>query len=144
MNLPQPTLSSTLSRDGRPVWKIDALACAEGDVFTLTFEDAAQRWRQGIWLAVDGRLAVDDVESPQLVLWRDTAPRVVNLTVRRTDDRLLRLYNVWDSGRGRRMESQSATSGMLRQDLADGYRYRCTDIGPDPDFSALTFSLTRA
>jgi len=41
MNLPQPTLSSTLSRDDRPVWKIDALACAEGDVFTLTFEDAA-------------------------------------------------------------------------------------------------------
>jgi hypothetical protein len=113
-------------------------------VFTVTFEDAAERWRQGIWLAVGGLLVVSDVVSPKVVLWRDSAPRAVTLTVSKTDDGLLRLYNVWDSGRGQSMESQSATSGMVRQELADGYRYRCNDIGLDPDFSALTFSVTRA
>jgi hypothetical protein len=113
-------------------------------VFTITFEDAAERWRQGVWLAVDGLLVVNDDELPQVVLWRDSAPRTVTLTVSKTDDGLMRLYNVWDSARGRRMESQSATSGMVRQEIANGYRYRCNDVGPDRDFSALTFSVTRA
>jgi hypothetical protein len=58
-------------------------------------------------------------------------------------DALLRVYNVWDSGRGRSRESQSATSGMAVEELEDGSRrYSCNDIGLDPDFSKLVFRLS--
>jgi len=48
---------------------------------------------------------------------------------------------VWDSGRGLGMESQSATSGMLREDVQGGFRYRCNAIGRDPAFDSLVFTL---
>ncbi len=38
-------------------------------------------------------------------------------------------------------ESQSHTSGMLREQTAIGTRYRCSDIDPDPSFEALVFSI---
>lgn len=56
----------------------------------------------------------------------------------------MRLYNVWNSGRGRGpWESQSHTSGMISEVVAGGFRYRCSDIGPDPSFDALVFTLKR-
>jgi hypothetical protein len=81
--------------------------------------------------------------ADQVVLWADTAPDGLRLTVRETSDGLLHLYNVWDSGRGRGIESQAATSGMLREDTPSGWRYRCTDIAPEPTFDASTFRLER-
>ena len=81
--------------------------------------------------------------------WPPVALRVVHLSrepsvvpndlveVLQTDG-LLRLYNVWDSGRGHRpFESQSATSGMLASDGT----YRCSDIALDPAFDCLTFAV---
>ena len=140
--LPSAAKSPSLTTPDRDVWLIDALPCRPGDTFSLTFVDAAERWRQGVWLATDGVLRVAEVEAPQFVLWRDTAPQTVLVRVATTDG-LLRLYNVWDSGRGLGVESQKATTGMLREEVAGGYRYRCNDIGNDPDFTSLTFLLVQ-
>ncbi|HEU5222276.1 MAG TPA: hypothetical protein VFU07_01170 [Candidatus Lumbricidophila sp.] len=54
------------------------------------------------------------------------------------------LYNVWDSGRGiRPHESQRATTGMFVETLPDGaHRYSCTDIGIEPDFTRLIFTVS--
>ena len=88
-------------------------------------------------MATDGLLAVEGETSPQLVLWTDAAPDEVRVTVTQTDG-LLRLYNVWDSGRGLGpFESQSATSGMV----VSGGTYRCSDIASDPAFDRLAFSI---
>ncbi len=141
--LPRAVQSASLTTPDREVWKVEALPCAEGDTIQVTFEDASQRWRQGVWLATDGLLRVQDEESSQFVLWQDTAPLGAAVHVVTTDG-LLRFYNVWDSGRGRSQESQAATSGMLRESLPNGYRYRCNDIGGDPEFTCLTFRVTRA
>lgn len=141
--LPGAAKSPSLTTPDRDVWLIEAVPCRAGDIFTLTFESAAERWRQGVWLATDGVLRVSGQESAQFVLWHDTAPPSVRVDVLKTDG-LLRLYNVWDSGRGRSShESQSATSGMLREAVEGGYRYRCNDIGNDPSFTSLTFLLVR-
>lgn len=140
--LPGATLNASLTTPQRQVWKVEALPCRGGDTFLLTFEDSAERWRQGVCLATSGTLRAKGEEAAQFVLWQDTAPPTVRLEVIQTDG-LLRLYNVWDSGRGRSRESQSATSGMLRQPVGRGYRYRCNDIGNDPPFTSLTFLLVR-
>lgn len=137
-------MNSALTSPDREVVLIESLTCTAGDRFSLTFESVDPRWRQGVWLAVDGELAVAGQTSSQLVLWRDTAPRRVTFEVKSTDDGLLRLYNVWDSGRGGGpWESQSHTSGMVREVVAGGIRFHCSDISPDPTFDALVFTLER-
>lgn len=32
---------------------------------------------------------------------------------------------------------------MISEVVAGGFRYRCSDIGPDPSFDALVFTLKR-
>lgn len=143
MRLPASALNHDLSTAHQPVWLIDAVECAAGSTYRLVFESAQDRWRQGVWLAVDGQLEVVGQVSPQIVLWRDTAPAETDVVVRATTDGLLRLYNVWDSGRGLGQESQRATSGMVRTTIPNGWRYRCSDINPSPTFEALVFHLER-
>jgi hypothetical protein len=143
----RPLPGRTLSRGvagpaGQEVVKIEALPVQPGQTVRLRFERAASAWRQGVWLATEGSLSAGGTASPQLVIWADTAPPEVDLRIEDTDG-LLRLYNVWDSDRGRGpFESQSATSGMLVEELDDGSRrYACNDIGTDPDFEKVIFSV---
>jgi hypothetical protein len=141
--LPTALLSQRLSSPDAQVWMIDTLPCGPGDRFRVTFEGEDGRWRHGIRLMVDGALTVGEATADQVLLWTDTAPNQVMIKVDRTSDGLLRLYNVWDSGRGRREESQAATSGMLREETHAGWRYRCSDISPQPTFDALIFRVER-
>ena len=144
MRLPGRTVNPALTTPDREVVLIETVPCSAGDRFSLTFESVEPRWRQGVWLAVDGELVAGDQTTSQVVLWRDTAPDQVQLEVRSTGDGLMRLYNVWDSGRGLRpWESQSHTTGMIREIVAGGFRYHCSDINPDASFRALVFTLTR-
>lgn len=143
MKLPNSGLNSTLSTPNRPVWLIEAIECRDGSAFRLVFESAEPRWRQGVWFAVEGNIEIAGQTSSQAVVWHDTAPPAVDIVVRSTEDGLLRLYNVWDSGRGLHRESQSATSGMLREPTPLGSRYRCSDINPAPTFEAVVFRLER-
>ena len=122
---------------------IERLPVAPGDRFLLEFIRVSSPWRQGLWLATDGQLAVGGFVDSQHVIWTDSADPLLELTVLETTGGLV-FYNVWDSGRGRRGESQSATSGMVVADRGDGVlEYGCTDIGLPPDFSKLVFRLTR-
>ena len=71
-------------------------------------------------------------------------PPIVDVVVLSSDDGLLRIYNIWDSGRGLGpYESQSATSGMIRETIDGGFRYRCSAIASDPAFDQLIFTATR-
>ena len=145
MRLPfaQPVLNEDLATPDRPVWRIEVLPISAGQVVRVEFIEASGEWRQGVWLATEGSLECNGSAASQLVLWEDTSPRVVDVTVHETDGRL-RLYNIWDSGRGfGDHESQSATAGMVKRVRDDGaFVYACNDIGVDPDFTKLTFAIT--
>lgn len=146
MPIPRAFTNSRLSTPDRKVWMIDEWPCAVGQQITVVFEQADQQWRHGVFLGVDGTLEVAGNQSHNVVLWADTAPPVTQLTVIGTTDGFLRLYNVWDSGRGLGLfESQKATSGMVREVLTDiCVRYHCNSIGVDPDFSHLRFTVALA
>lgn len=142
--LPDRTMSKSISGpDGQPAVKIEVLPITKGQRITLTFDTVGPRWRQGVFLATAGYLVAAGSSSPSLVLWSDSAPTESAIEVADTDGRLV-LYNVWDSGRGRGpFESQSATSGMLVETLANGSRrYSCSDIGTEPDFGRLVFRVS--
>jgi len=137
------TLNETLSAElGCEVVKLDALPITDGQLIRLTFEGGTSPWRQGVRVATEGTLRANDVCAPQLDLWPDTAPPTVEV-VCESSDGLLRVYNIWQSGRRPGVESQSHTSGMLVEELQDGSRrYRCNDIGVAPDFSKLVFRIS--
>ncbi len=139
---PGEAQSERLTTADQPVWKIDAVPCLPGDSIRLAFESDDGRWRHGVRLMVDGALSVGETTADQLVLGADTAPKDVLVTVEEASDGLLRLDNVWDSGRGRGMESQAATSGMIREDTATGWRYRCSDVASEPKSNALVAAST--
>lgn len=130
-------------RNGEQVTMIDVLEISEGDEISIVFESVNSPWHQGVWLATTGQLETNGVVSSQFTLWRDTASEVVRMRVLESDGKL-RLYNVWDSGRGiRDHESQSATSGMLVEaPSANLWRYRCNDIGWESQFDKLVFRVS--
>jgi hypothetical protein len=142
-SLPGRTLNQTLSAElGREVVKVEALPIVPGQIVRLAFEGGESPWRQGVRLATEAALIANDVSAPQLDLWPDTAPSLVEITCESTDG-LIRIYNIWQSGRRPGVESQSHTSGMIVEALPDGSRrYRCNDIGFNPDFSKLVFSIS--
>jgi hypothetical protein len=141
--LPGRTLNDTLSAQlGPEVVKLEALPIAAGQVVHVAFEATSSPWRQGVRVATEGALTANDVTAAQLDLWTDTAPPAVEIMCEATDG-LIRIYNIWQSGRRPGVESQSHTSGMLIDLLPDGSRrYRCNDIGFDPDFSKLVFRIS--
>jgi hypothetical protein len=128
---------------GRSVLKPEVTPVTAGETLTIRFQSASGEWRQGIWLAVNGELALNGARGDQLEIWADTAPREFKVKVLRNEDGLLRLYNIWDSRRGRRRESQSATSGMLKEVGNGTTIYRANDIGHQPNFDKLVFELKR-
>ena len=122
---------------------IDVIHVGAGETLAITFKGQSGGWRQGIWLAVVGQMQIAGVAGDQMTLWTDTAPSKVDVNVIRSEDGLLRIYNIWDSARGLRQESQSATSGMLKQANGDVVTYRCNDIGFHPTFEKLIFEIRR-
>jgi hypothetical protein len=130
---------------GQRVILLDVLSIAPGETIRVEVVEASGAWRQGIWLGVDGELDIAGAHADQFEIWADTAPRSFEVKVLRTTDGFLRLYNIWDSGRGYRRESQSATSGMLKSEERVGptviATYRANDIGRHPAFDKLVFKV---
>jgi len=138
--LPQKRIfNSAFKERGRDdVVKVDVVQIADGDLLRLTFDAKNSPWRQGVWLKTDTYLVVDQQKSPSVQLWQDTAPAELLIKCR-TLNGCLHVYNIWDRGAG--SESQSWTSGMLVEDLPNGRRYRCNDIGFETNFTKLIFRI---
>lgn len=133
-------------REGREIVHLETLPITAGQVVRLRFVSAASPYRAGVWLGTEGVMRLHDFpDEPddQFAIWMDTAPPVVELTVDETDG-LLRVYNIFDSGKGiQPYERLTMTSGMLRVDKPDGViEFRCIDRGRDASFDRLVFELT--
>jgi hypothetical protein len=106
---PEPTLNQPPSDQlGGEVVKLDALPVGPGQLVRVHFESTDSAWRQGVRLTTGGVLTVNSVSGPQLDLWQDTAPENVEITCSETDG-LLRIYNVWQTGRRPGVESRGET-----------------------------------
>lgn len=125
--------------DGIVKWEV--VAVADGETVRITFEATNSPWRQGVWLKCDGGLEIDGVHHASVDLWSDTAPASVVCTCRAGDGKL-HVYNIWDAGQGR--QSQAFTSGMRVEQLDNGWRYGCNDIGIDTGFDKLVFRIERS
>jgi hypothetical protein len=135
-------LSNAFKDIGRgDVVKIEAFSIHDGESLRLTFESVNSPWRQGVWMKTDSYVVVNGQRCPSIELWQGVAPNEIVIECH-TYNGCLQLYNIWDKGNGR--DSQSWTAGMLVDELPNGRRYRCNDIGFDTHFDKLIFRIERA
>jgi len=110
--------------------------------FRLTFEQVNSEWRQGVALTTTKK-GIFEIEGEKLggklVLWQDTAPKVViiELSPKGTE---LELHNVWDKGDGA-MNSWNAGAAMYIEEIPTGKRYHCNDGHFDDNLNDLIFTL---
>jgi hypothetical protein len=122
------------------VVKWDILPVLNDEIISVVAEEINSEWRQGIWLRTDRGLEVNAEVCLSVVLWYDTAPKEVFCRCL-TSDGCLSVYNIWDKGDGR--NSQAWSSGMLIEELPNGRRYRCNDIGFNTRFDKLVVRIER-
>src|SRR5688572_11292067 len=118
----------------------DVLPITDGETIRIVFESSHSPWRQGVWLGTDCGLLVNGHFWKTVRLWMDNSPSTVECVCHSSDGRL-HVYNQWDRGLG--PNSQAYSSGMLVEDLPNGRRYRCNDIGFDSEFDKIVFRIER-
>ena len=124
------------SRDDVILW--DVFPVIDGSEINLVFESKNPEWMQGVWLMCDGGIVINNRESESIEIWFDHSPQEVTFTCN-TDNGLLSIYNIWDRGLG--SNSQSHSSGMLVENVLNGRRYFCNDIGFETEFDKLVFRI---
>lgn len=117
----------------------DVLSVEGGEKLKVVFERKNSEWEQGVWIMCDMGVTVDDQTGKSVYLWFERSSPSGVIVQCHTENRLLSIYNVWDRGRG--VESQSASSGMLVEELDNGRRYYCNDIGFETQFNKLIFRI---
>lgn len=130
--------SEALSKE---IVMVDVFPVKDGEVLSLAFESVNSSWRQGVRIQAEGYLVVNSIESPAMEVWYDTAPKNMQIECH-TSSGLVHVYNIWDRGKGR--DSQAWTSGMIIQELPQGRRYQCNDIGFETSFDKVVFRLERS
>lgn len=121
------------------VVRIEAFSLQEEGKLRLVFESTNSSREQGIWMTTQGALIIEgNSYTTSIELWEQTAPKEVIIGYRSTS-RCLLLYNSWQKD-GRR-SSQGISSGMLIEEIPNGRRYRCNDLGFETDFDKLIFRI---
>jgi hypothetical protein len=138
MQIPSRRIYNKAFKDITDVVLIDIFPVKNGEVIELTFELKNSNWRQGVWLAGDHGLEINDERIKSTELWYDSSPATVTIKCF-TSNGLLTVYNIWEDARGR--NSQSHSSGMLLEELPLGRRYRCNDIGFQTKFDKVVFRI---
>lgn len=136
----KPVASTFFAEQGlMDVTKWEVVPVASFQKFKLVIERVTDLRPQGLWLCSDGGVEIEGKRQEQAVLIFHDAPHKIEFVCHSADG-FLQLYNVWEDGKQRR--SQMRMSGMKREPIKGGYRYHCTDTGPDFDFDRFVFSLT--
>jgi hypothetical protein len=126
------------NRDDVILW--DIFEVEDGEELRLTFESKESEWMQGVWLMCNNGISVNDELQPSVYFWYFDPSVSWDFTCH-TSNGYLSIYNAWDRGLG--PNSQSHSSGMLVEDLPNGKRYHCNDIGFDTEFDKVVFRIER-
>jgi hypothetical protein len=122
-------------------WDVQKITAEQ--LIKLTFLSKNSPYRQGVRIAIDagkGEIEINDIKAKRIELWYDTAPQEVILKCKSSEG-LLSIYNIFDTGWGRK--SQMYKSGMLIEEQGNKIIYRCNDFGETDRFDKLVFSISK-
>ena len=125
---------------GRTLLMLHHLKTETKTCLRVTRESTSSKWQQGVCLRCSLPMRVDGVVAEELVLWEDSSPPEVCVTLTPGTSEV-RVFNVWDSGLGF-ADSWHNGAAMAIERLEDGFRYRCNDGVPDDDFDDIVFRIS--
>ena len=123
----------------------DAIPIKTEQELLLEFVSTNSSYLQGIRLAIDageGTLEVNGIKARGMEFWEDTCPpkALIKCT---SSEGLLSVYNLLHLGRTPRdIRSLTGSFGMLVEQHANEYTYRCNSYSFDGDFDHLVFRIT--
>jgi hypothetical protein len=97
---------------------------------------------QGICLQMrEGELEVNGVRNPGVVLWSDTAPRVIEFPIVGHEESALQVWNCWRGRFGER-EAWIGSAGLIcDEENGSIYHFFCSDGPGRTQFDAIVFDL---
>jgi len=111
----------------------------------LSFEDSRSDWRQLVHLETDREVEVEGVRYRKGVMLPFEYGRSVKFMCL-TKEGFLWVWNAWeyrDPQGSLRLMSHEHFSGMLVEELPNGFRYRCNEGRDDDDYDDLIFRIER-
>lgn len=131
--------------DGNVVHMMHEVAPIEGRTdLRIQLQASSTRLQAARLKARGGRLRVNDELLEDVVLWSDTAPATVMVTLVPDDDRRpmsLRVWNAWRDAAGA-MQAWIGDAGLIVEKEADGVIVlRCSDGYDAADFDDLEIKL---
>lgn len=109
-------------------------------ILDIEFVSTNSKWKQGIVLKTNGDFHVNGQKVPQkIVLWEHTAPKKNTIQLN-SKDKLLSVYNVWETEDGTVHFWHSAAAFFIEKSN-ESKIYYCNDGYPDEDFDDLIFKI---
>jgi len=121
------------------------IPASNGEVFHLTFEDSRSDWKQLAHLETDKEIEVEGVRYKKGAMLPYEPGRSVRIGCY-TMEGMLWVWNAWQytGAQGEsRLESHENFGGMIVEEIANGYRYRCNEGRDDDDYDDLMFRIER-
>jgi hypothetical protein len=131
-----------VEHNGKKIFMQDVLALPKNSVIKrrIEFVSSNSDWKQAVVLATDGLFEMNGHPNPnKIILWIDTAPTLVDMVITSNDGQL-KIYNAWKTSNGT-VHWWHNGAAMMKEELSDGWLYRCNDGYPDDDFDELVFKL---
>jgi hypothetical protein len=116
---------------------------ARGTRVRVEFISANELIPQGITIKLDnGTVVVNGQEAKQMVLWRNTAPDVVDVELRPAKQiAVFKAWNVWRSKEGV-TQAWTGNAGMIIDASENGATIRASSGAGNPSFDDLNFRIT--
>ena len=110
----------------------------------MEFISSNSKYLQGVGLALyegDGYIEINGQRAKQMDIWENTSSKKINIFCSSTDG-LVSVYNMYNIGDGRSgRRAQIDSCGMLVEQKDNKIIYRCNDVGFEPKFDSLVFSI---
>lgn len=127
--------------------QIDVLSIKKEQELILEFISSNSEYPQGVGFALyegDGYIEVDGQRAKGMGIWEDTVSNKTKIFCSSTVG-LLNVYNMYykyNAGTGRsEVRYQMDSCGMLVEQKGNKIIYRCNDVGFEPKFDSLVFSI---
>ncbi|MEE1926463.1 hypothetical protein V0R50_31075 [Pseudomonas sp. 148P] len=137
----QRTFGKPIDYEGRSVCQIYVKKIQLGvNKIKISRLNASLETEVGLRLkVVKGELEINGERSSDFVLWSDTCPEVVNVSVFAKKGCELRVWNVWRAGDV--VQAWVGNSGIILSEEHDGVVLECSDGAGDIDFSSLIVKI---
>jgi hypothetical protein len=108
--------------------------------FTISRTSAVNSPVQGLRLkAVHGQIDINDEKHPEVILWADTSPQTVHVSVISKSGCILKIWNVWKING--LIQAWIGNAGFLVNRQAGELKLECSDGTGAIDFSSLVVEL---